>query len=287
MTRKEILRKDITELLKNYEELTGEKFNSGMVSRRISEKSTTVAELEYAKKTVEDAISVYKTEQKVEKFWKTEQGAEIKARLEAERTKIHNRIDELLRRRENAFTWFIQCLLGKGWECTSVDDYYIRFEAVKDGKHVFGSDIEVTYRMRSFHDEVSGDYGFKKTVEYNVGTMGSFGLGTDRAKFYMDFAKFLEGVDEKMLTEKMSYYAALLKNEKEELEDIEKRLKDPFSWAKESKQGVIVTDTTNGEELGCFETYAWAIDFVDTLISMDRRDGNYLPNRYEITDTNE
>ena len=228
MTRNEILRKDVTELLKNYEELTGKLFYGKIASRRISEKSITIAELESAKKDVENAIANYKKEQEVEKFWMTEQGAQVKARLEAEMTKIYNRIEELSKRRKNDFTRYIQSLLDEGWECTSTSNSYIRFEAMKEGKSIFGSAIDVTYRERYYLSE-SGDLSIKKSVEYNVGTMGSFELGTDRAKFYMDFAKFLAGVDEKMLQEKMSYYAALLKNESEYLEDIEKRLKDPFS----------------------------------------------------------
>ena len=223
MTRKEILRKDITELFKNYEELTG-KFYGKMAARRIWEKSTTIAELESAKKDVEDAIANYKKEQEVEMFWLTEQGAEIKAGLEAEMTKIYNRIEELSKRRKNDFTQYIQSLLGEDWACTSASNSYIRFEAMKDGESIFGSAIDV-----SLVKIYQRDYSIKESVEYNVGTMGAFELGSDRAKFYMDFAKFLAGVDEKMLQEKMSYYAALLKNESDYLEDIEKRLKDPFS----------------------------------------------------------
>ena len=168
-----------------------------------------VADLQHEIEVYEIAVARKKEENekaaKIEAYYSTQEGAERKAKLEADRAVLAGEYEAYKGAAEVLFKDWIKHFLGNHWTVKCMHPGYVQFciwDADK-GAFVFGSDIEVSYEKY--------DYWKKgEKFETNVGSMGSFDIfdtrTETRARYYIDLGKFLDG-DDKLSELKLMCFA--------------------------------------------------------------------------------
>lgn len=200
MTRKETLLRKKYELqntlraLRGEEPLDLESLTSGWQFRKAIEDTREYC-LKYAIENLEKAIDEQKLKNEIkasaDAFYMTAEGEELKAALEAEQAELSNAFYSHENKCREELKKFIKDLLGDHWTVKFLSDTALDFSVWDAEKtdFVFGQSIEVRVERNSFLSKGS------ERFEANVGTTGSFKLNGqnpgDRARFYIDFGKFL------------------------------------------------------------------------------------------------
>ncbi len=196
-------------------------------------KESTIAGLTYSNDILRKAIESEKQEQErkaaAEAFYATPEGLSYRVTLETEKAGLEKSLTDCMENHKDFFKSWIKGYLGEHWTLRYLWDSHIEFAIVDpkdENQLVFGQTIEI-YFDKNYWDK-------KERFETNVGTTGSFNLleseQGDRARFYIDFGKFLAGKKELAeLKELLFGYRESLDNMRQRILNIEKELENPTS----------------------------------------------------------
>lgn len=161
-------------------------------------------------------------------FFSTPEGrafkSEKEAALEAEQKSCSRYCIDSLQKIES----LVRTTLGQYWEVQGLSTSHLQLGVKKDGKPVFGQSVDIYYDRRDWLNEN------REKFEISVGSTGNFDLEKnevgDRAKFYMDFGKFLaDATLLAALKETIYGYAETINACHDRMDAIKKQLDSPLA----------------------------------------------------------
>ena len=148
-------------------------------------------DIENLEKSIERQKAANERNAKTAAYFATEEGAAIKARLEAEKKEAAAEFNNHENTRLAELNAWIKGLLGEYWAVKFLSDDAVDFGVWDADKadFVFGQTIEVRAEKRYYWNEG------RERFETNVGSTGTFNVEErnpgDRARFYIDLGSFL------------------------------------------------------------------------------------------------
>lgn len=185
-------------------------------------------DVEMLTKALETAKAKKAAAESRETFYATAEGQAFKAEKEAAIAAETKNYEKTCMAKLTALEILIKANLGNHWQVQNLSTSCCAFGIKKDGKSVFGQTVEIYYERRNWLDDN------KERFEISVGSTGSFDLCKnevgDRARFYMDFGKFLSNTALLGDLKNMLFdYADTMEEIHERMERLQKSLENPLA----------------------------------------------------------